>query len=289
MTVVVIAAAGLLVWFLVFRPPQATAFDADRAYQDVFLQVEMGPRTPDSLGQERLLEWLEDELAGAGWQVQRQELVFRGFPIVNVVARRGASDLPWLLLGAHYDTRLRADQETTTGAQSMPVPGANDGAAAVAVLVELARVLPDDLPFGIQLVFFDAEDNGDIEGRDWAMGSQAYVAQLAGHPQAAVIIDMIGDADLNVFMEQNSDPGLTGSIWAQAASLGHAEQIVALPRYAMLDDHRPFLEAGIPAALLIDFDYPYWHTLADTPDKVSAESLQVIGDTLLAWLMAYQP
>jgi Zn-dependent M28 family amino/carboxypeptidase len=100
-----------------------------------------------------------------------------------------------------------------------------------------------------------------------------------------VIVDMIGDADLNIYKEWNSDPKLTNEIWEVANNLGYENKFIPDYKYSMLDDHTPFLEAGIPAVDLIDFDYPYWHTVHDTPDKVSAESLQSVGETLHAWIM----
>ncbi len=164
------------------------------------------------------------------------------------------------------------------------MPGANDGASGVAVLLELARTLPDDLPVQLWLVFFDAEDNGDIQGWDWIMGSSAFVASLEAKPDAAIIIDMIGDANLNLPIEQNSTPELVQQIWQTAKDLGYESVFLNQPGYSMLDDHTPFLQAGIPAVDIIDFDYPYWHTTQDTPDKVSAQSLEIIGNTLTQWL-----
>jgi len=99
-----------------------------------------------------------------------------------------------------------------------------------------------------------------------------------------VIIDMIGDANLNIPIEQNSNPALVEEIWQVAKNLGYENIFLNQPGYSMIDDHTPFLEAGIPAIDIIDFDYPYWHTTQDTPDKVSADSLEIIGETLSAWL-----
>jgi Zn-dependent M28 family amino/carboxypeptidase len=116
------------------------------------------------------------------------------------------------------------------------------------------------------------------------MGSRAFVSSLTVKPQAAVIVDMVGDANLNIFEERNSDPLLTAEIWAQAAALGFGKYFISMPKYDMIDDHTPFLEAGIPAVDIIDFDYPYWHTPADTLDKVSAQSLKVVGETIWSWI-----
>jgi hypothetical protein len=95
---------------------------------------------------------------------------------------------------------------------------------------------------------------------------------------------MIGDGDLNIYKEHNSNPDLTTEIWETARNLGYGSEFVPEYKYSMQDDHRPFLQAGIPAVLIIDFDYPYWHTIADTPDKVAAESLETVGRTLWAWI-----
>ncbi len=185
-------------------------------------------------------------------------------------------------MGAHYDSRLLADQDTGPGA-TLPVPGANDGASGVAVLLELARSLPIDTT-PVWLVFFDAEDSGGLDNRQWIMGSDAFVSLLQIKPQAAVIVDMVGDTNLNIYEERNSDPLFTAEIWAQAAKLGYSRYFIPTPKYDMIDDHTPFLEAGIRAVDIIDFDYPYWHKTADTIDKVSATSLQAVGKTLWAWI-----
>jgi Zn-dependent M28 family amino/carboxypeptidase len=112
------------------------------------------------------------------------------------------------------------------------------------------------------------------------------VKELQFRPQAVVIVDMIGDADLNIYMEKNSNSTLRTEIWDTAAGLGYQENFIPEEKYSMLDDHTPFLEAGIPAVDLIDFDYPFWHTTQDTPDKVSAHSLKVVGETLWTWVTA---
>ena len=96
---------------------------------------------------------------------------------------------------------------------------------------------------------------------------------------------MVGDAHLNIFMERNSNKTLTTAIWAQAQSLGYQNYFIPEEKYSMLDDHTPFLQAGIPAVEIIDFDYPFWHTSEDTADKVSAHSLQVVGQTVWSWIV----
>jgi len=272
---------GLSGW-LAYRALQpAIPFSGQRAYHDVLAQVSLGARTPGSFAHAQTITYIQQELIKAGWNVQIQATDWLGFSVQNIIASR--SDVaPRILIGAHYDSRLLADQDPGNVIGS-PVPGANDGASGVAVLLELARTLPShSLP--VWLVFFDAEDNGGLDNRQWVMGSRAFVASLTEKPQAAVIVDMVGDADLNLYIERNSDAALTSEIWGQAAVLGYGKYFIAAPKYAMLDDHTPFLEAGIPAVDIIDFDYPYWHTTADTVDKVSAYSLHAVGATLWAWI-----
>ena len=268
--------------WLVFNFLQPVShFNGQRAYRDVIVQVSLGPRTPGSIAHAQTIAYIQQELVNAGWKVQIQTIEWDGFSIQNIIATR-SEITPSILIGAHYDSRLLADQDPGPG-RSEPVPGANDGASGVAVLLELARTLPSDsLP--VWLVFFDAEDNGKLDNRHWIMGSRAFVASLTVKPQSVVIVDMVGDADLNIFIERNSDTNITAEIWAQAAALGYENYFISTPKYEILDDHSPFLEAGIPAVDIIDFDYPYWHTTADTSDKVSAQSLHVVGETLWVWI-----
>jgi glutaminyl-peptide cyclotransferase len=259
-------------------------FDGQRALQHAVTQVGFGPRHPGTPGHDRMVEFILAELEKAGWDGQVQEGEMLGQPVRNVIGSRPrTAGRPWILLGAHYDTRMWADSDPDPANHREPVPGANDGASGVAVLLELARVLPADLGVDVGLVFFDAEDNGRIPGWDWIMGSRYFAASLEEHPDAVVIVDMIGDADLNIYYEHNSDHQLSQEIWQTAAGLGYT-QFIPEYKYRILDDHIPFLELGIPAVDLIDFDYPYWHTLEDTLDKISAESLQAVGHTLQVWL-----
>jgi len=259
-------------------------FNGQRAFQDLVYQVEIGARYPGTVGHEQMLRFMKRELEEAGWAVERQEAEIDGKWVINLIASREA-DRNYILIGAHYDNRIHADQDPDENLRTDFVPGANDGASGAAVLLELARTLPEDLPKAVKLVFFDAEDNGGIEGWDWILGSRAYVRDIDPLPEAAVILDMIGDADLQVYYERNSDPKIREEIWRHADDLGYGKVFIKEERHSMLDDHTPFLEAGIPAVDLIDFDYQYWHTTEDTIDKVSPESLQAIGDTITAWLL----
>jgi len=274
---------GLYAASFLNRKPDSASFDSSHAYADVQTQVAFGARIPGSQGHAQIREWMRTELESAGWMVEIQQTERMGHPIYNIIAKRN-TEPPQIILGAHYDTRMIADNDPDTTKRNEPVAGANDGASGVAVLLELARSLPDN-SVPVWLVFFDAEDNGRIEGWDWILGSRAFVEEIPVQPQAVIIVDMIGDADLNIYLEQNSNIAIRTEIWSTTEKLGYGKQFINQEKFSMEDDHTPFLEAGIPAVDLIDFDYPYWHTTQDTPDKVSAESLQAVGDTLLNWIM----
>ncbi len=272
-------------WYAVSFWSVATApveFDGARALADVQTQVAFGPRTPGSQGHAKVQAWMRAELESAGWIVEIQSSQMLGHPVENIIAKRNNKP-PEIILGAHYDSRFFADNDPNPALRTQPVPGANDGASGVAILLGLAHSLPKD---GVStwLVFFDSEDNGRIPGWDWILGSRAFVKQNPVTPRAVVVVDMVGDADLNLYLEQNSNAALRAEIWNVAAKLGYGKQFIPTPKFSMEDDHTPFLEAGIPAVDIIDFDYPYWHTTQDTPDKVSAKSLKAVGDTLLAWI-----
>lgn len=273
----------LVLFALLAEKPQKPVFSGESAYQMVLDQTNYGPRTPGSLAHQLTQEYITEKLISFGWNVEIQKVKFDGHQVNNIIAHRGSRGVI-TLLGAHYDSRLYATEEMDEISKISPVPGANDGASGVAVLLELARTLPELDDQQVWLVFFDVEDQGRIEGWDWIIGSRAFVQNLAEKPDRVVILDMIGDADLQIYRETGSDPSLTDAIWGTAAWLGYEEIFVNENKYSILDDHVPFIEAGIPSVDIIDFDYPYWHTLKDTADKVSANSLEIIGLTITAWL-----
>jgi Zn-dependent M28 family amino/carboxypeptidase len=279
--ILILLGVGLV---LFFQPSAAPIFDGQNALAYVSYQLELGPRVSGSVAHQRAVSWMVETLQASGWQVEIQETQSMGHPVRNIVAKRGSGQ-PWIILGAHYDSRILADQDTDPEKQQEPVPGANDGASGVAVLLELARVFPRNLDKQVWLVFFDAEDNGRIPEWDWILGSRAFAESLTAYPDSVVVIDMIGDANLQIYLEANSDEGLRQQIWKQAAELGYSDVFINQVQHSMLDDHTPFLELGIPALDIIDFDYPYWHTSQDTLDKLSAESLKAVGDTLLSWVI----
>jgi glutaminyl-peptide cyclotransferase len=188
-----------------------------------------------------------------------------------------------VLLGAHYDTRPVADRDPNDAKQ--PVPGGNDGASGVAVLLELARVLDaSTLDRQVLLAFFDAEDRGELDGWPFSVGAEHMASHLTVRPDYMVLVDMVGDRDQNIYWESNSDPALMRDLWSIAEKLDYGRQFIPERRWGLMDDHIPFVNRGIPSVDIIDFDYPYWHTALDTCDKISPESLERVGRVLQSWL-----
>ena len=265
----------------------AIEFSGDQAYHQVTAQMSFGPRVAGSAANRQAGDYIAAQLTKYGWQTEFQSLTYMQTPVRSIIARANRGAGPIVILGAHYDSRRRADQDRVHPDE--PVPGANDGASGVAVLLELARVLDlKKTPYEIWLAFFDAEDDGGLDGWDWIVGSSYMAKHLTVTPQAMILLDMVGDADQQFYFDTNSDAALSRQIWSVAAKLGYGSQFIPESRWAMLDDHIPFAQRGIPSVDIIDFDYgpgnSYWHTTADTIDKVSPLSLERVGRTLLAFL-----
>lgn len=258
-------------------------FNGQQAYEYVVEQVKMGPRTPGSQAHASIIKWIDTGLSRSGWRVYFQEGILQGHSITNIIGKN-SNKPPELILAAHYDSRIVSDQDKNVIIRADPVPGANDGASGVAVLMELAQHLQNNKQ-SIWLVFLDAEDNGNTTGWDWLLGSRYFVSKLESKPYAVIILDMVGDKDLNIYIEINSNQELTEELWKEARNNGYASYFIDEAKYSIIDDHIPFIEAGISAVDIIDFDYPYWHTTEDTIDKVSASSLSIVGSTVLYWVL----
>lgn len=255
------------------------AFDGQRALAHAQAQCAIGPRPIGTEANRKTGDYISTELTRQGWQVEFQEFTYQDVPIRNVIGSRGKG--PLRVFGAHYDTRKRADNDPVTANRDKPILGANDGASGVAVLLELARVWSKaDLPGEVRLAFFDAEDNGNLDGWPFSVGASYMAEHLNLKPEYIIVVDMVGDADQQIYMERNSDFALQQRIWEIAADLGYQQFFIPSYKYAMTDDHTPFLQRGMRAVDLIDFDYPYWHTLQDTCDKLSAASLEHVGRVL---------
>ena len=269
---------GLLILSLLTAcAAQPIQFSGQAAFAHVQAQMKLGPRPTGSAAWRSTGDYIVTQLKKSGWATEEQRFDYRGTEIRNIIGRKGSG--PVMILGAHYDTRRRADQDKTRPTD--PVPGANDGASGVAVLLELARSLDTKKSSNeIWLAFFDAEDNGDLDGWEWTVGSRYMAQHLKVKPEVVIVVDMIGDADQQIYFDRNSHPEWNQHIWNVAGELGYSQQLIPQPRWAMFDDHTPFAQQGIPAVDIIDFDYPYWHTTADTADKLSPDSLERVGRTL---------
>jgi len=228
-----------------------------------------------------------------GWNITLQNFTYLGVPCVNIIGRWGSSDNACLILGAHYDTRPQADQESNPTNRTKPVIGANDGASGVAVLLELACALPEEVRGSVEFVFFDAEDSGNINSWQWIVGSTYYVGQLSSDRKttirAMILLDMVGDTNVRLLRETSSTKSLQDYLWSIAEDIGHNGTFLDDIGASILDDHRPFLSAGIPSLDIIQHNpFPsYWHTLEDTPDKCSAGSLEIVGQVLETFVVQY--
>jgi len=275
--------------------------DGARAQARVERQVAAGPRVPGSPAHARVLEWLTAELERLGGRVERQAFTDssrgRRLELTNVIARfpaRGGTGAR-VVLCAHWDSRPWSDQDPDPAHRADPVPGANDGASGVAVLLEVAELMHRRAPpVTVDLVFFDGEDLGTAaDPAGFCLGAKHYAAGLAAtgeRPLAAFLFDMVGDRDLEIHPEMNSAERAANlvALVGDAARATGASHFESEPRYTITDDHVPLLDAGVPAVDIIDFDYPAWHTHLDLPDRTSAASLAEVA-RVAAWLVYRSP
>lgn len=269
----------------VSQPP----FDGGAAYQLVERQVAFGPRVPGTPGHRAMAEWLETYLGERAdtlivQRFEHETVAGESIQLSNYLARFRPGAGPALLLLAHWDTRPVSDAATDPDERAMPVPGANDGASGTAVLLQLAEMFHQEPPSrSVDLLLVDGEDYGDFSvGKDVFLGSRYFATHLPEGYTAefGILLDMVGDRDLEIFVEGNSNrlaPEIVDRVWNVAAGMGFSDIFPRQVRHTVNDDHIPLNDAGIPTINIIDFDYPYWHTPDDTPDKVSASSLGVVG------------
>jgi len=269
-------------------------FNGRTALTYVEKQMSFGPRIPNKPGHQLEADWLLAELRARADTVIVQEITHRlrngeVLHLRNLFARFRPEATERVLFLAHWDTRPMADKSANLAQQRMPVPGANDGASGVAVLLGVADALKARPPAnGVDLLFVDGEDYGDFsDTSDVLIGSRWFAAhQPPGYqPLFAVLFDMVGDKDLQIYQEGQSlafAPEVVQRVWRVAAERGHDRQFIPSVRHTLTDDHVSLQKAGIHAIDVVDFDYPYWHTTEDTIDKVSAESLQIVGDVAVS-------
>ena len=264
-------------------------FDRNRAFSYLEYQVALGPRVPGTKTHEDAMNWIVGRLRTYTPRVQIQQFqcTYAGNEVTmhNILASFYSEKRERVLLCAHWDSRHHADRDPDAGKWLEPVPGANDGASGVAVLLEIAAALTHLEPsVGVDIVLFDGEDGGTYgDNTTWLLGSRHFARTMppSYRPKYAILLDMIGDSDLVLSKDVNSiaaAPDLWNRIRDLCVTLA-----IPVSSYEMdiVDDHIPLIERGIPAIDLIDFDYPSWHTVSDTPDKCSAESLEKIGTLVL--------
>ena len=275
----------------------AIAFDGKRAYAILERQCAFGPRYPGGDAHDSCFAYLVATLKASRAKVVEVDTFSYDSPILkkkvalmNVVARFRPELKQRVVLGAHWDTRPWSDRDPVPAKRHLPLMGANDGASGVAVLLELARMLgngKNQPSVGVDIALFDGEDLGtDADPSGFFRGSNRYVEWKSGEtpPIFAVIIDMVGSKTAVFHWEGNSRDmasNIVDLFWEEARSLG-VRTFRSDVKHKVFDDHIPFLNAGIPAIDVIDFDYPYWHTTKDTPDKCSAETLEGVGRVLLS-------
>ena len=278
-------------------------WDGQRAMAHIAAQLKFTPRSLDTAGHQQTIDYIKAELAKTNVDaVTTQRWVFRdqggkAYAMTNVVARFDASNPRRLILATHYDSIVRAYRDAKS--PNAPMPGANNSASGVAVLLETARVLSasDKPPVGVDMIFFDGEEGpkslgaGDPEWR--ALGSPYFAEHLKDYypsakPEKAVVFDMVCDKDLSLKPEPSSIASALTEVqkyWSAGTKIAPAAFSTKITAYPISDDHTALAAVGIPSFLVIDFEYePFFNTTADTIDKCSAQSLEAVGRTTLQYL-----
>ena len=264
-------------------------FNGGRAFGDLKRLVALGPRPSGSRALEAARKEILRQLRQAGVAAEEDRFVAStpagSIPMANVIARIPGARRQVVIVAGHYETKRFKD---------FPFVGANDGGSSAAFLLEMARVLAGRKNgFTYWVVFFDGEEAfQEFTETDGLYGSRHLVQKLTANGElsrveALILVDMIGDARLNIHREYNSTSWLTDMVFRSARRLGYDKYFQDEPR-AYEDDHIPFVNAGVAATDLLDFDYGpsnrYWHTAQDTLDKCSPTSLTIVGRVVLATL-----
>ena len=263
-------------------------FSGEKALAHVQRLVDVGPHPAGSEAIGKAREYVEDQLRQFGWQVTRQAFTDdtpRGkIDFVNLIARFSGSTAPSFLFCSHYDTKLF---------DTIRFVGANDGGSSTGLLLELARVLGQhaNVAGNVELAFFDGEEAYEnFSDTDGLYGSRYFARQLKS-PEAkrfhgAILFDMVGDRSLGITLPADSPAAMARDVFAAAEALKSRKYFSYLDR-DLIDDHAPLNAVGIPTIDIIDFDYRWWHTADDTMDKISGQSLQIVGSVALYYLSAF--
>jgi len=282
---VLLLSTCLLVFLaIIFNPFGRTSFQSFQAFSYLTKMQGFGPRIPGSTAHENAQNYIINTLRQNGWTVELQSGQMSGLPYHNILAWKGKKQIS-ILLGSHYDSRMKADHDKDEDFQDFPVPGSNDGGSSTAVLLELSRILPEKSTKNIGFVFFDLEDQGDLNGYEWILGSREFIKNNRFRPEKMILFDMVGGYIQTIQPPSNSDEEIYESIFNSAKNLGYENFFLTQGTGGILDDHVPFLDAGIPSVDLIDIIDPGWHTAHDDLENVNLISLQRIGDTLYNWLL----
>lgn len=279
-------------------------FSADSAYVYVERQVAFGPRVPNTEAHRRTGDWLYSELQRHGAQMIDQRMTLRAFDGTdlsarNIMGRYNPEATERTLLVAHWDCRPWADEDPDESKRSLPVDGANDGASGVGVLLEVARRLGESAPAkGVDILFVDAEDWGSSGDSDsWALGAKYFVENppVTGYaPDRVILLDMVGGKDAKFYREyfsETSAPDLNDELWVTGGKLGYGNRFINRIGTAVTDDHVHFIAAGIPSVDIIEYNpgeggfNSRWHTTSDNMAGISAETLGIVGTTLMTYLL----
>jgi Zn-dependent M28 family amino/carboxypeptidase len=272
----------------------APRFDAEASMRYIQAQLEFGPRIPGTPSHRQAGDWIEAQMRARADTVIVPEWTHvtkdgDSLPMKNVFARFNPGAAQRILYLAHWDTRPVSDAASDRAERALPVPGANDGASGVALLMGVADALRQQpATIGVDLLFVDGEDFGDFSSNtDVLIGSKYFAQNLPSpdyRPLFGVLWDMIGDANLRIYQEGYSmerAPEIVSRVWQTAADLGYHETFVPTGGMSVTDDHIPLLDAGLRVINVIDIDYPAHHTPRDTFDKVSRESMQIVGNVAM--------
>lgn len=289
-------------------------FNADSAFHFIKQQVDYGPRVPNTPGHALTASYLQEKLRSYGAEVETQEFIARTFDnkeinLKNIIASFQPEKKKRILLAAHWDTRPFADKDPDKQRREEPIEGANDGGSGVGVILEIARVIgtsdvkPD---VGIDIIFFDGEDYGDIEGMNvkdpqdgfyeswWALGSQYWSKKPHKPGYSAyygILLDMVGAKGSTFYQEGESmeyAPTIVRKVWDRARRLGYGHIFIDKRKPGIIDDHL-FINkhAGIPTIDIVHYDQKfgyfghYHHTHQDNLDLIGKDILEAVGETVL--------
>ena len=268
---------------------QFSTIDIENIENLMIEQVNMGPRHPGSPGSLVFKNWLFNQ-TDSSWDIKIQKFTHLNTEVNNYFITHSTSNTwPKYIFGAHYDSRKVADKDELS--PHLPVPGANDGASGVAVILEMLSHVPSDYKNQTGFILFDAEDQGSggMLGWDWIIGSEYFVSQMSDEEISSteffLLFDMIANDELKLRYEANSDDKLNEEIWDVAHSLGYQNIFEKRVGASIIDDHRPFLDVNIPSVNLIDLlGYPEHHTIHDTMENVSPENAAIVLDVVIQWM-----